>query len=86
MTTVRSCSNPSHYQCTTEAILQDLVHACVYLDDILVTGESETAHLHNFSVVLERLEAAGVHFKREKCSFMLKEMEYLGHHISARGL
>ena len=77
---------PAIFQRTMEAILRDLPHVCVYLDDILVTGASEAAHLYNLSVVLERLEAAGVRLKREKCSFMLQEVEYLGHRVSARGL
>ena len=77
---------PAFFQSTMEAILRDLPHVCVYLDDILVTGASETAHLYNLSVVLERLEVAGVRLKREKCSFMLQEVEYLGHRVSARGL
>ena len=59
---------------------------CVYLDDILVTGESEAAHIRNLSAVLERLESVGVHLKREKCAFMLPEVKYLGHWISAKGL
>ena len=59
---------------------------CIYLDDILVTGESETAHLNNLAVVLERLEAAGTRLKREKCSFMIPEVEYLGHSIFAKGI
>ena len=77
---------PAIFQRTMEAILRDLPHVCVYLDDILVTGESEAAHLHNLSVVLERLEAAGVRLKREKCSFMLREVEYLGYRVSDKGL
>ena len=77
---------PAIFQRTMEAILRDLPNVCVYLDDILVTGASEAAHLYILSVVLERLEAAGVCLKREKCSFMLQEVEYLGHHVSARGL
>ena len=59
---------------------------CVYLDDILVTEKSEAAHIHNLTTVLERLESAGIRLKREKCTFMLPEVEYLGHSISARGL
>ena len=59
---------------------------CVYLDDILVTGESDAAHISNLAAVLKRLEAAGIRLKHEKCAFMLSEVEYLGHRISAKGL
>ena len=69
-----------------ESILRDLPHVCFYLDDILVTGESEGAHMHNIATVLNHLESTGIHLKWEKCAFMLPEVEYLGHRISARGL
>ena len=69
-----------------ESILKDIPHVCLYLDDILVIGESEAAHLHNLGTVLNRLESAGIRLKRDKCAFMLPEMEYQGHRISTRGL
>ena len=77
---------PAIFQRTMEAILRDLPHVSIYLDGILVTGESEATHLQNLSAVLERLKAAGVCLKQEKCSFMMSEVEYLGHRISAKGL
>ena len=77
---------PAIFQRTMESLLGDLSHVCVYLDDILVAGESETAHLQNLSRLLEPLESAGVQLKQEKCSFMLPEVEYLGHSISAQGI
>ena len=77
---------PAIFQRTMESLLAGLPHVCIYLDDILVTGESETAHLHNLAVVLEQLEAAGTRLKCEKCSFMIPEVEYLGHSISAKGI
>ena len=55
-------------------------------DDILITGESETAHLRNLSTVLQRLKSAGIRLKRAKYAFMLPEVEYLGHCISGKGL
>ena len=61
---------PAIFQRTMESLLEDLPHVCIYLDDILVTGESESAHLRNLAAVLERLAASGVRLKREKCSFM----------------
>ena len=59
---------------------------CVYLDDILVAGTSEEDHIKNLDTVLTRLEDAGARLKREKCEFLLPEITYLGHKISAEGL
>ena len=67
---------PAIFQRTMKSLLGDLPHVCIYLDDILVTGESETAHLQNLAAVLEQLESAGVRLKREKCFFMISEAEY----------
>ncbi len=69
-----------------ETILRGLPNVCVYLDDILVTGKSEAAHLHNLEAVLTRPEDAGARLKREKCAFMLPQVQYLGHQISEKGL
>ena len=69
-----------------ESILKDIPQVCLYLDDILVIGEFKAAHRHNLGTVLDRLESAGIRLKRDKCAFMLPEMEYLGHRISTRGL
>ena len=77
---------PAIFQRTMESLLGGLPHVCIYLDDILITGESDVAHLTNLAVVLERLESAGTRLKREKCAFMIPEVEYLGHSISAKGI
>ena len=77
---------PAIFQRTMESLLGDLPHVCIYLDDILVTGESDADHMRNLAAVLERLESVGVRLKREKCSFMIPEVEYLGHRISAQDI
>ena len=79
-------SAPAIFQRMMESILQGLRYVCVYIDDILITGTSEEEHLKNLSEVLLRLENAGIHLKKDKCSFMLPEVQYLGHKISAKGL
>ena len=40
----------------------------------------------NLLAVLSRLATAGMKLKSDKCSFLLQEVEYLGHKISAKGL
>ena len=77
---------PAIFQRTMESLLGGLPHVCVYVDDILVTGESEAAHLCNLAVVLERLESAGIRLKRQECSFMIPEVQYLGHSVSEKGI
>ena len=69
-----------------ETLLQGLPGVCIYLDDILITGKTDQEHLNNLSAVLQRLSAAGMKLKPEKCFFMLQEVEYLGHTISAKGI
>ena len=93
MRTRNSCSTVSHIHTRPSTPIEDSsvtrsCHSvfCIYLNNILVTGESEVAHLQNLAAVLKWLESAGVCLKREKCSFMISEVEYLGHSISAKGI
>ena len=55
----------------------------VYLDDILVSGSTVDKHLLNLDKVLNKLETAGL---KAKCSFLMPQVEYLGHIIDQYGL
>jgi hypothetical protein len=79
-------SAPAIFQRKMESILKGIPHVCVYIDDILITGPSSDEHLASLKLVLSKLEEAGMHLKREKCSFLMPSVEYLGHKISAEGI
>ena len=66
--------------------LHGIPRVIVYLDDILVSGVSKEDHLHNFSLVLERLFSAGLLLKKDKCKFCVDSISYLGHKIDCEGL
>ena len=59
---------------------------CVYIDDILITGRNEQEHLDHLEEVLRRLKEAGIRLKKEKCEYLLRSVDYLGHTISKEGL
>ena len=57
-------SAPAVFQRTIESLLQRIQRVVAYIDDILITGESEQEHLKNLDEVLKRLEAAGLRLKQ----------------------
>ena len=79
-------SAPGIFQRTMETLLQDIPHVVVYIDDILITGPTEEAHLNTLDKVLDRLETAGLRLKKSKCILMAPSVEYLGHRIDKHGL
>ena len=57
-----------------------------YLDDILIFSETLQDHLTHLRKVIDRLKSANLKLKPAKCMFVRKEVEYLGHIITANGL
>ena len=76
----------SIFQRIMDSLLQGIPGTVLYPGDILVTGRSTREHLHNLDVVLGRLANAGLQLKLQKCAFVEKEVNYLGHRIDASGL
>ena len=69
-----------------ENLLQELPQVSVYIDDILITGHTESEHVANVEKVLERLSLAGMNLRREKYIFIPPEVQYLGHKITKHGI
>ena len=57
-----------------------------YLDNVLVFGRTIAEHNANLTKVLQRLRQAGLRLKHKKWRFLMKEVEYLGHVVSAQGV
>lgn len=79
-------SAPSIFQSVMDQILQGMDHVMCFLDDILITAESEQEHLKLLDEVLTRLEKCGVRVNLAKCEFAKKSVDYLGHLIDAEGI
>ena len=58
------------------------VYVVLYLDDILVFSRNAAEHAQHLREVFTRLRAHSLRAKREKCSFGVDTVEYLGHWVS----
>ena len=59
---------------------------CAYLDDILVSGATDSEHRQHLVRVLEILSSSGLRQCKDKCSFIKTMVQYLGHMIDGNGL
>ncbi|WVZ76988.1 hypothetical protein U9M48_024893, partial [Paspalum notatum var. saurae] len=58
----------------------------VFIDDILVYSKNEKEHEEHLRIVLSRLREHKLYTKFSKCAFWLKEVAFLGHILSAKGV
>ena len=79
-------SAQSIFQSVMDQILPGMYYVMCFLDDILITDESEQEHLNVLDEVLTRLEQCGVRVNLAKCSFAQKSVECEGHRLDAAGV
>ncbi|WVZ80626.1 hypothetical protein U9M48_028085 [Paspalum notatum var. saurae] len=58
----------------------------VFIDDILVYSKNENEHEEHLRIVLSHLREYKLYAKFSKCAFWLKEVAFLGHILSAKGV
>ena len=80
---------PAYFQHAMQNyVLRDLLYtSCeVYLDDIIVYGETEDEFLENLDKVFSRLEKYNITLNPEKVKIGMPSVEYVGHTIDGEGL
>ena len=79
---------PATFQRLMETCLGDLnLHWCIiYLDDIVIFSKDLVSHLKRLEAVFWKLEEAGLKLKPSKCELFQRQLAYLGHVISAKGV
>ena len=82
------CNAPATFQGAIQTVLAGLEwrNCFVYIDDILVVSRTFEEHLQHLEQVFDILRNANLRLKLKKCSFLCKEVSYLGHIISVEGV
>ena len=57
-----------------------------YLDDILIYSPDVETHLKHLELIFQRLCEVDLKLKMDKCSFLKKHIQYLGHIVSGDGI
>ena len=81
-------TTPATFQRMMNAVLSGLTgsHCFLYLDDVIVYTRSLAEHDTKLREVFNRIRANWLKLKPEKCKFLRKEVNYLGHVISENGV
>ncbi|WVZ93620.1 hypothetical protein U9M48_039585 [Paspalum notatum var. saurae] len=58
----------------------------VFIDDILIYSKNEEEHEEHLRIVLARLREHKLYAKFSKCAFWLREVSFLGHILSEKGV
>ena len=82
------CNAPTTFQRLMQNCLGELnlTYALVYLDDVIVYSKTEEDHLRRLQAVFERFHEHGLKLKPSKCSFLRKQITFLGHKVSTDGM
>ena len=67
-------------------ILKDFNFTIAYLDDIIIFSSTAEEHLNHIKQVFEKLRNAHLSMKLSKCHFFNKDIQYLGHILSTKGI
>ncbi|XDV16248.1 hypothetical protein PO909_016045 [Leuciscus waleckii] len=74
-------SAPEIFQCKMTETLNGLVGVAIFMDDVLVYGDTPEQHDQRLSKVLKRIESAGLKLKKINNKFRQDQLHFLGHVI-----
>lgn len=79
---------PASFQRMMNEILSEYINkiCLVYMDDIIILGNSLEEHLENIEKIFSKLQNANLKIQIDKSEFLKTETEYLGFIISKEGL
>ena len=77
---------PGYFQELMTGILKDFNFTIAYLDDIIIFSKIPQEDLSHIRMVFEKLKSANLSMKKSKGNFFSKEIQYLGHILSATGI
>ena len=79
---------PATFKCLMNSIFRKYLDqfVLIFIDDILIYSRTEEEHQQHLRIILKTPRDRQLYAKFEKCEFFKKEIQYLGHVISEKGV
>ena len=77
---------PEKFYAEIHRLIQGVPGVANLADDIIIHGSDRAEHDARLIQVLDRLKSAGLTLNRQKCTFGVDELEFVGHKLSAKGI
>ena len=79
---------PSHFSRLMMDVFKDDVDKflLIFLDDILIYSKTAEEHLAHIRAVLEKLRKHRLFARQQKCDWMMRMVDFLGHVVSEEGI
>lgn len=79
-------SSSGIFQRIVSSLVENIPNVQCFADDIILTHKDRDSHLKSLETLLSKLESVGMKIKLEKCSFLAKEVKYLGYIVDRAGV
>lgn len=79
-------SAPEVFTRVLREVLSGISGVLIFFDDVLVHSKTEKEHQNILRDIFERIRKNGLKLNRDKCTFLAKEVEFLGHLWSEAGI
>ena len=74
------------FQRFMDQVLRGLHFCFDYIDDMLIASSSQEEHEQHLRQVFQRLSDYGILINPAKCLFGVSSLDFLGHHVSSKGI
>lgn len=79
-------SSPGIFQKFMTNLFRNMQDVVIFFDDILIKSKDVHSHLQKIESVFTILETRGLKIKKSKCSFLAREIKFLGYVINEDGV
>ena len=77
---------PSTFQRMSDKLTEGINNCAVYLDDIILYGQTKQDLYDTLNVMFDRLRTSNLKLKPKKCAFLKDSIEFLGFEVTRSGI